>query len=188
MHPIAQAVRPIDQHAPVAQCRETAAILAHGAQRAVRVRAHRGTGTPPQRRAGIRPAQLREERLRVGIVCGTCGETRIGTRIETHARIGCGDRPYAFLAARQRHRRPPSRSATARAYALQSTTYGQRPERSTVSLKATASTTSAHGTSARAPSRGARRNAERRSNRRRRQAAVRCSAIRRGSARSSTAA
>ena len=180
MDPVAEAVRPVDQNARVAQRCETAAIFAHGAQRseASCSLSQRHAAAQARRHA---PAQGSEERDGVGVVGRAVRKARIGARIEPHVWVGCRNGPHALVAARATvTARPPSRSATARAYAFQSTTYGQRPGRNTVSLN-NSTTTTADGI---IPPREARICAARRKPPRPPppRAAARCNASRRGSA------
>src|ERR1700733_6956768 len=136
-------MRPVDQHAAVAQCRESAAILAYGLQGEMR-HAQRWTGTPPHRRAGTLPLRLAKNAAAFVSYAGhraKCGSGRGSSRT------------FGFAAAtaqtpssprRNVMVRPLSRNATALVYAPQSTTKGKRPGRSTSSLKASIAT-SAHG-------------------------------------------
>ena len=96
------------------------------------------TAGPARRRKALRhlSGHACEERGRTPVVGRTASKRRIGTRIEPDLGIRGRDRPDAFVAAVKHDRARRSRgSATAFAYAFQSTMYGQRPGRNTVSLK-----------------------------------------------------
>ena len=110
---------------------------------------------------------------------------RVGTRIETHQRDWPRRPPTPSSRRNSVAARPPSRSATAREYALQSAIYGHRPGRKNGIVEDRSITSRAHGTIARGQASA--------SNERPRQSplprrAVRYSASRSGSARSSRAA
>ena len=119
VHPIAQTVRPIDQHARVAQRRKASAVFAHRPEAQVpRARESWQTGTPPQSRAGMRPRGSRKTRSRRCRRRGTPSNCGSGCGSRRDARIRRGDGPDAFLRARQRSPlRRRRAAATARAYA-----------------------------------------------------------------------
>src|SRR5579862_2244567 len=130
-------MRPVDQYARIAQRGEPSAVLAHRAQRHTRHGVQRATGTPPQSCAGIRPDRLPKNAAAFVLYAGQPRKYGSASGSSFTLRFAAAT---AQTPSSRRSSNAPAvslRKATARPYALQSTTYGHRPGRKTVSLKST---------------------------------------------------